>query len=107
MSSLSLVITLAVISASGPVNSLDNSRADGVLSLHNQLKPVCVAQRFRDYDPHGDDAYGGDPHDEQHDYGIPAHSMARGKATDDVYGGAEQVKNTEHPLDNFPSGAGF
>jgi len=107
MSSLGLAITVALISANAPVSNFDNARIDGVLAVHKQLKPVCVAQRFRDYDPHGDDAYGGDPHDEVHDFGIPAHSMARGKATDDVYGGAEQVRNTEHPLDNFPSGAGF
>jgi hypothetical protein len=107
MSSLSLAIAILVISANAPINNLDSTRVYGFLALHKQIKPVCVAQKYANADPHGDDPYGDDPHGEVHDYGIPAHSMARGKATDDVYGGAEKVSNSQHPLDNFPSGAGF
>jgi hypothetical protein len=81
--------------------------SDTTVSVKNCPSTIRVAQHYRDSDPHGDDPHGDDPHAENHDLGLPAHSMARGKATDNVYGNAVDAKNNEHPLDNFPGQPGF
>jgi hypothetical protein len=102
---VSSIVTLAmsVWLAHSPAQTV----TDKILAGTDQANPVLVAQQYRDEDPHGDDPHGRDAHDEVHDSDLPAHSMARGKATDNVYGNSVDVRNSQHPLDNYPGQPGF